>query len=118
MSELPHDEMVEGWVLAEMMLSPQALNEVADGPLRIEDFHFPAHADLFQAILELHERGLPADPRSVAVALVHADLIDHVGGAKYMAGLLDSLPESVHGHAAAWAEFLVGLGEQPTEIVR
>jgi len=63
-------------------------------------------------------KGLPADPRSVAVALVHADLIDHVGGVKYLAGLLDNLPDYVSGHAAGWAEFLVELAAERRQTLR
>jgi replicative DNA helicase len=55
-------------VLGGMMLSKTAIGDVIE-ILAPRDFYRPAHATIYQTIIDLWERGEPADPVTVAAEL-------------------------------------------------
>src|SRR5918998_6120311 len=87
----PQDVAAEQCVLGGMMLSKDAIADVVE-ILRVNDFYRPAHATIFDAILDLYGRGEPADPITVAAALADAGEIGRVGGAPYLHTLIASVP--------------------------
>ena len=75
----PQDVAAEQSVLGGMLLSKDAIADVVE-ILRPGDFYRPAHATIFDAILDLYGRGEPADPITVAAALTDSGDIGRVGG--------------------------------------
>jgi len=61
----PQDLQAEQSVLGAMMLSKDAIADVVE-ELRTDDFYKPAHATIYDAILDLYSRGDPADAVTVA----------------------------------------------------
>lgn len=77
--ELPANLEAEGSVLGSMLLSEEVIGEMSMMLLR-EDFSRSSHGLLFQAILELYARGIPADVITVVEELKRRDQLDFVGG--------------------------------------
>lgn len=63
--EPPHDIAAEEAVLGSMMLSADAITAVS-AVMEAADHYRPQHQDLHRVIIDLHDRGLPTDPVSVA----------------------------------------------------
>jgi replicative DNA helicase len=57
-----------------------------------QDFYRPAHAELFDAICELHEHNQPVDLITVQEELRSRGKLDEVGGTQYLMSLLDVVP--------------------------
>jgi len=88
---VPCDVAAEQITLGACMLAPDTIAEVAD-ILRPEDFYKPVHAIVFEAMLELYERGEPVQPGPVFEALVRAGQVNRVGGGPYLAELVEAVP--------------------------
>ena len=52
----PHDELAERSVIGAMLLNPDVILDVAES-LRPDDFYFPAHQLIYQAVLDLFAQG-------------------------------------------------------------
>jgi replicative DNA helicase len=57
----PQDLAAEQCVLGGMLLSKDAIADVVE-ILRSADFYRPAHATIFDIVIDLYGRGEPADP--------------------------------------------------------
>jgi replicative DNA helicase len=57
---------------------------------------FPAHRTIFEAILRLHRRGKPFDLVALRDELAGEGSLDLVGGAPYLAHLIDSMPSAAN----------------------
>jgi replicative DNA helicase len=64
--------------------------------LRSSDFYRPAHATIFEAVVDLFGRGEPADAITVAAALDVQQDLSRVGGAPYLHTLLNSVPTAAN----------------------
>lgn len=82
----PQDRGTERSLLGELMLSKNAIDDVA-GTLQGHDFYHPAHETIYAAILDLHGRGEPADPLTVGAELTKRGELDRVGGTPYLFAL-------------------------------
>jgi replicative DNA helicase len=91
----PQDATAEQAVLGGMLLSPQAIADVVD-ILDAGDFYKPAHADVFNALLALAERGDPTDPIAVADRLNETGDLARVGGIGYLHTLVESVPTAAN----------------------
>ena len=91
----PQDVAAEQSVLGGMMLSKDAIADVVE-LLRSQDFYRPAHAVIFDAILDLYGRGEPADPVTVTAALTNAGTIGRVGGMSYVHDLVHTVPTAAN----------------------
>jgi replicative DNA helicase len=91
----PQDVAAEQCVLGGMLLSKDAIADVVE-ILRGTDFYRPAHAVVFDAILDIYGRGDPADPITVAAALADAGALARVGGAPYLHTLIASVPTAAN----------------------
>src|SRR5690606_32997062 len=63
---------------------------------RPQDFYRPAHAIIFEAILDLYGRGEPADPITVTAALTNSGMIGRVGGMSYVHDLVHAVPTAAN----------------------
>jgi replicative DNA helicase len=100
----PQDVAAEQSVLGGMLLSKDAIADVVE-VLRPADFYRPAHARIFEMILDLYGRGEPADAVTVAAALADAGELARVGGAGYLHTLMASVPTAAN---AAYYAKIVG----------
>ena len=99
----PQDLGAEQGVLGGMMLSKDAIADVVE-KLRSNDFYRPAHELLYEAIIDLYGRGEPADFVTVADALREKGNLEKVGGAPYLADLIDAVPTAAN--AGFYAEIV------------
>jgi replicative DNA helicase len=91
----PHDNAAEQCVLGAMMLSKDAIADVVE-VVRSGDFYRPAHATIFDAIIDLYGRGEPADPIMVVDALTTSGQITRVGGPAYLHTLISLVPTAAN----------------------
>ena len=78
-----------------ILMDSQVLTLVAER-LRPEDFYRQGHQRLFQAMLDVAERGEPVDLVTVAAELQKSKQLEEVGGVSYLTELADSVPTSAH----------------------
>ncbi|MCW2505897.1 MAG: replicative helicase [Actinomycetia bacterium] len=117
----PQDIAAEQSVLGGMLLSKDAIADVVE-VIRTIDFYKPAHSTIFDAILDLYGRGEPADPVTIAAALVDDGGLARVGGASYLHTLISLVPTAANAgyYAKIVAEraMLRRLVEAGTRIVQ
>ncbi|MFG1927557.1 replicative DNA helicase [Cryptosporangium sp. NPDC048952] len=117
----PQDLAAEQSVLGGMLLSKDAIADVVE-ILRSNDFYKPAHALVFDTVLDLYGRGEPADPVTVVAALADRAELARVGGAPYVHTLIQQVPTAANAayYARIVAEraILRRLVEAGTRIVQ
>ncbi len=91
----PQNIEAEMSVLGCLMISTDAIIRVAD-TLRAADFYKPAHAAIYEAILELFSRGEPIDILSVSNRLEEKGMLESSGGSSYLTSLVNSVPTASH----------------------
>ena len=87
----PQDMAAEQSVLGAMMISKDAIADVAE-VLRGADFYRPSHETIHDAIIDLYGRGEPADMVTVADELQRQGELQRVGGAPYLHTITSSVP--------------------------
>ena len=98
----PQDMAAEQAVLGGMLLSKDAIADVLE-KMKAADFYRPAHQDVAEVILDLYDRGEPADAVTVAAELDRRGQLRRVGGAPYLHTLISTVP------TAANAGFYAGI---------
>src|SRR5687768_9762190 len=86
---LPHDTEIERSLLGELMLSKDAIDDVA-GFLKGAHFWEPRHETVYAAILALYGRGEPADPFTVGAELAKSGDLTRIGDSPYLFTLTQS----------------------------
>jgi replicative DNA helicase len=99
----PQDNAAEQSVLGSMLLSKDAIADVAE-IVRGVDFYRPAHEVIHDAIIDLYGRGEPADPVTVAAELQRRGELQRVGGAPYLHTLSANVP--IAANAAYYGEIV------------
>jgi replicative DNA helicase len=64
--------------------------------LDADDFYREAHRKIFNALINLSERDEPADLITLTNELREIDQLDSIGGASYLASLIDSVPTAAN----------------------
>ncbi|MEJ5330870.1 MAG: replicative DNA helicase [Desulfobaccales bacterium] len=77
-------------VLGAILLRPQVLDQISD-LLVPEDFYRPAHALIFQAMLDLYHRAEPVDLVTVTALLKERGQLEEAGGPVFLAGLSEQV---------------------------
>ncbi|MCS6770550.1 MAG: replicative DNA helicase [Kiritimatiellae bacterium] len=91
----PHSEEAERGLLGSMMVdAARAIDLSLERRISAESFYIPAHRTIFEAILDLHEKGRPVDLLTVGQRLRDQDKLNLIGGVSYIEGLIDSTPTS------------------------
>nr|WP_208410323.1 replicative DNA helicase [Mycolicibacterium fluoranthenivorans] len=98
----PQDMAAEQAVLGGMLLSKDAIADVLER-MQPGDFYRPAHQDVATVILDLYDRGEPADAVTVAAELDRRGQLRRIGGAPYLHTLISTVP------TAANAGFYAGI---------
>src|SRR6186997_2383963 len=88
---LPHNSEAERTVLGAVLVDNAAFNSAAEILTR-EDFYREAHRRIFDAMAALAERSQPIDLVTLKDELTRGAALEAVGGAAYLASLLDGVP--------------------------
>lgn len=91
----PQNLDAEQAVLGSIMLRKDAIHEVED-ILTPETFYSEKHKIIFRAMLELFGKHEPIDMLSLSTKLNEKNLLDSIGGNKYLADLANSVPSSAN----------------------
>ena len=117
----PQNVDAEMSVLGGMMLSKDAIADVIE-ILRSADFYRPAHASVYEVVIELFGRGVPADAVTVGAELKKKGELERIGGLPYLHTLVATVPTAAN--AAYYARIvreqaqLRSLVEAGTRIVQ
>lgn len=91
----PYDENAEVSVLGACMLEQNAVDEALK-MLDNTDFYKTSHREIFRAIMELSQKGIPVDQISVIDNLKKRNMLEKAGGAYYVTGLVESTPSAAN----------------------
>jgi replicative DNA helicase len=91
----PQNIDAEQSVLGGILIENEAIHKVIE-ILAADDFYREAHQRIFDALLDLAERDEPADLITLTNSLRKKEQLDSVGGASYVASLIDSVPTAAN----------------------
>jgi replicative DNA helicase len=92
---LPHHREAEEAVIGSLLQDREAIGNVVD-VLEVDDFYVVQHRIVFQAILDLYDRGGGVDVTIVGDQLQKQGDFDRVGGALELTRLLDRVPSAAN----------------------
>jgi replicative DNA helicase len=91
----PQNLEAEQSILGGILIENEAINRVTE-ILDPDDFYRDAHRKIFNALINLSERDEPADLITLTNELRKIDQLDSIGGASYLASLIDSVPTAAN----------------------
>lgn len=91
----PQNIEAEQAVLGAIFLDPSSLT-LASELLIPDDFYRAAHQKIYNAMLELSDKGEPVDIVTVTSELADANLLEEVGGVSYLSDLANSAPTAAN----------------------
>jgi replicative DNA helicase len=100
---LPHNAEAERTVLGAVLVDGTAFNSAAEILTR-DDFYREGHRRIFDAMAALAERSATIDLVTVKDELAKSAALESVGGAAYVAGLVDGMPRIVN--VEAWSRII------------
>ena len=96
----PQNLEAEASLLSAVLIDNTALLDILD-ILTPEDFYRTAHQRIFEAVTDLFARSEPVDLVTLANRLKEKGHLEEIGGAAFLAGLVDTAPMAVNaGHYA------------------
>jgi replicative DNA helicase len=87
---MPYSPEAEAAVLGSMMLDQQAL-EIALGRVEMEAFYAPRHRSVYEALKELHRRGMAVDFSTLATELRRVGRLEECGGVAGLTQLAEAV---------------------------
>ena len=91
----PQNIEAEQSLLGAVLLENEALFRALE-IIKTGDFYRESHRQIFQAMLDLYEKNEPADIITVTEVLKRKNKLDEVGGAAYLAELLEKIPTAAN----------------------
>lgn len=91
----PQNLEAERTVLGGMLIDNEAISRVIE-ILRPEDFYREAHREVYKTILDLYQMNEPADLLTVTNHLKKEGTLGRIGGATFLATLVDQVPTAAH----------------------
>ncbi|MFU0799972.1 MAG: replicative DNA helicase [Xylanivirga thermophila] len=91
----PHSLEAEQSVLGSMLLDKEAVATAFEF-LNADDFYVDAHREIFDAILNIYDRGAPVDLITLIEELRQRGTIEAVGGTKYITDLSMTVPSTAN----------------------
>jgi len=82
-------------VLGGVLIENEALHKALE-LLRSEDFYRDSHRKIFETLIELSQRGEPADLVTLTAALQQRGQLEAVGGSSYLSTLVDFVPTAAN----------------------
>jgi replicative DNA helicase len=89
----PNNLEAEQSVLGAMLLDKEAISistEIIGG----EDFYREAHKEIFEAIVDIYDKGEPVDLITLTEKLKTRNTLDAVGGITFLTNLMDAVPST------------------------
>jgi len=91
----PQNVQAEEAILSAILIDNNILHEVVD-IIGSQDFYRTVHQKIFSAITDLFRKNEPVDLVTLAQQLKHNGQLDDVGGATYLARIVDTVPMAVN----------------------
>lgn len=91
----PQNTDAEESVLGGILIENEALNKVVE-ILNSDDFYREAHRKIFRSMIALSEKNEPSDLVTLTNELKYQNLLEEIGGASYLASLIDSVPTAAN----------------------
>jgi replicative DNA helicase len=91
----PQNIEAEQSVLGGILIENRAIHKVME-VLTPDDFYREAHQKIYNSLLDLSERDEPADLITLTNELRKRDQLDSIGGASYVASLIDTIPTAAN----------------------
>ncbi len=91
----PQHIEAEQSVLGGILIENHAINKVME-ILKPDDFYRESHRKIYEALIDLSERDEPADSITLTNQLKNSGHLDSVGGASYVASLIDLVPTAAN----------------------
>jgi len=91
----PQNLEAEQSLLGSILIDKDAMLRIAD-IVRPDDFYKQAHADIYQAILDLFAKREPIDLLSLSNRLKDKNLLEAIGGRAYLIELTSIVPTAAH----------------------
>lgn len=91
----PHNLDAERSVLGSMMMDREAI-AVATEVLRGDDFYRPDHKAIYDAMVDLYNKGEPVDLITLHNRISEMGVLEQIGGANYLTELAAMVPTSAH----------------------
>ncbi len=91
----PQNIEAEASILSAMLIDPDSATIALD-LLKPEDFYKSAHGYIFDAFKSLQKKKEPADTITVMAELRSRKQLEQIGGATYLANLVDEIPMAVN----------------------
>lgn len=91
----PQNMEAEVSVIGSLMLDKNAVIKIADR-LSSSDFYQPAHQKIYEAVIELFEKGEAVDILTISNKLKSKKILKEAGGQDYLAEILEKVPSSAH----------------------
>jgi replicative DNA helicase len=91
----PQSIEAEESLLSAILLDNNTLLEVVE-LLAVADFYRTAHQKIYAAVIDLFDKGEPVDLVTLANNLKEKGQLDAIGGASYLARLVDAIPLAVN----------------------
>lgn len=91
----PQNLDAEQSVLGSMLIDNEAIGRVVEA-MKEDDFYREAHRKIFAGIVELWQRSEPADLVTITSLLKSKGTLEEVGGATYLASLVDRVPTAAN----------------------
>lgn len=91
----PQNNEAEAAVLGAILVNKDAMDKIAD-VIIADDFYRQDHQKIFRAILRLFEKRAPIDLVTLTNELEALKELDSVGGAAYLAELVNTVPTALH----------------------
>ncbi|MGH2447807.1 MAG: replicative DNA helicase [Chloroflexota bacterium] len=92
---LPQNIDAEQSVLGSLLVDTRAIDHITSF-LRPEDFYLNVNAEIYRAMLALHEQNQPTDVVTLSNQLQASDKLDDIGGIGYLASLPSVIATSLH----------------------
>src|SRR5580698_7820805 len=94
---LPQSPDAEQGVLASFLLMPREVGGLcAEKQIKTEHFHIPAHAQIYEVLLELWDANKPVDFITLTQLLRDRGKLDQVGGGAFVTGLFTFIPTAAN----------------------
>lgn len=99
----PQNIEAEAAVLGAILVNKEAMDKVAD-LITDADFYRQDHQTIFRAVTRLYDKRAPIDLVTLTNELESLSQLDQVGGAAYLAQLVNAVPTAIH--VAHYAEIV------------
>lgn len=93
--QIPHDDEAEKAVLGAIFIDPEVIAD-ASSEVQSSDFYKKANQLIFQAMLDLSDRGDAIDPLTLQDELTKKNQLDDIGGIAYVSELAIATPTAAH----------------------